>query len=196
LRGLCYDQLGEFELARQDYLLVLADTPDDVDTLINLGTLEIADGDIRAADGHLRRAFALDEIVSWQYAEVEWTRGNIVEARRLLEIALALGEPRADLDLALLDAADGRESDADPRFRRAIDTGATLCRREYATFLLLHDRVADALAVSGDGVRAGDGWSYAPHTIALERSGRLGEAERYRARAVDADDENYLDEGP
>lgn len=191
-----YDRIGERDRAREDYLRVLAERPEDVDTLVNLGTLELADENIDAADRYLARALQLDKTASWQYAEVELARGNLVEARNLLEAALALGERRAELDLALLDAADGRDSDAEVRFRHAIEAGATLGRREYATFLLLHGRVEDALDVSNEGVRAGDDWSYAPYTIALERSGRAREAEKYRALAVDVDDEHYLDDGP
>jgi len=196
LRGLSYERLGKLDLAREDYSRVLGEAPDDVDTLVNLGTLELAQGNLDAADRYLGRAMRLDGAASWQYADVASAKGDHGEARRLLQIALDLGERRAQLDLALLDAADGQDSEAETRFLKAIEAGATLGRRQFSTFLLLRGRVEEALAVSGEGVRDEDEWSYAPYAVALERSLHHREAEKYRALACAAGDSEYVEEGP
>ena len=69
-RGLCWELTGFIDRARIDYMAALRDDPNDVDALVNLGTLELSGGDVAAARDLLSRATALDETCHWQLADV------------------------------------------------------------------------------------------------------------------------------
>lgn len=69
-RGLCWGLTGFFDLARIDYMAAPRDDPDDVHALVNLGTLELSDGDVEAARGTLSRATTLDDTCNRQLADV------------------------------------------------------------------------------------------------------------------------------
>lgn len=83
-RGLSHERLGEIDAARNDYEQVLADAPNDIDALVNLGTLELASGDLPSAERLLAQAATLDPIVSWQLSDVHIAKGDVLGARRAL----------------------------------------------------------------------------------------------------------------
>lgn len=94
-RGLCWELTGFFDRARIDYLAALRDDPDDVHALVNLGTLELSDGDVEAARDTLSRATTLDETCNWQLADVWEEAGDLRMALRALRKAISAGEDRA-----------------------------------------------------------------------------------------------------
>jgi len=195
-RGLSYEAIGNLDQARTDYLTALDLDPDDVDTLVNLGTLQLASGDFGEANANLSRAAHLDPHASWQYADILSRQGQRQEARCLLEKAIELGEGRAYLDLAVLNAEDGNDELALDQFARAIEANAVLARRQLATFLLIRNRNREAVAVSEQGAALHDDWSYAPLSLALERVGDSARAAKYRKLAEKAGDRDYLRSGP
>ncbi|WP_353665192.1 tetratricopeptide repeat protein [Microbacterium sp. che218] len=94
-RGLCWELTGFFDRARIDYMAALRDDPNDVDALVNLGTLELSGGDVAAARDLLSRATALDETCHWQLADVHEEAGELRMAVQSLRRAIAAGEDRA-----------------------------------------------------------------------------------------------------
>ncbi|MEZ3155337.1 tetratricopeptide repeat protein [Microbacterium sp. BWR-S6Y] len=98
-RGLCWEMVGEFDKARADYLSVLRAHEDDVDALVNVGTLELGEGNIELAKKYLLQAAALDEKCNWQLADAFLEDGDFRRAERALELALKAGESRAWLQL-------------------------------------------------------------------------------------------------
>lgn len=94
-RGLCWELVGEFEKARSDYLSVLRGNSKDVDALVNIGTLELGEGNVALAKQYLLQAVALDEKCNWQLADVFLEDGDLARAAKALEAALQAGESRA-----------------------------------------------------------------------------------------------------
>ncbi|MBO9625161.1 MAG: tetratricopeptide repeat protein [Microbacterium sp.] len=119
-RGLAYDRLGEVDLARADYRAALATAPDDVAALINLGTLEFAEGAVEVAQELLERASALDPQAGWQLSDVLRHDGDLDAAAEALQAAIRAGEPRAYLDLADVEEERGNSEAS----RAAYDAAA------------------------------------------------------------------------
>lgn len=102
-RGLCYERIGDLENARRDYERALELDPDDVAALVDLGTLELAAGNLDEAEKHLSHAAGIDPTVNWQLSDVSLARGDIIATRALLSIAADNGEDRARVALSELD---------------------------------------------------------------------------------------------
>lgn len=94
-RGLCWEMVDEFERARADYLSVLRGNPRDVDALVNIGTLELGEGNVALAKQYLLQAVILDEKCNWQLADVFLEDGDLERAAEALETAFQAGESRA-----------------------------------------------------------------------------------------------------
>jgi tetratricopeptide (TPR) repeat protein len=120
-RGLAYDRQGLVTRARTDYTAALHLSPNHVDVLVNIGTLELDDGRPKTARRYLARAAAVDAKANWRLADIHIERGQAKQARRLLQLAFNAGETRALLDLAYLAQQDGDKTAAKQLLMRAID---------------------------------------------------------------------------
>ncbi|WP_186316708.1 tetratricopeptide repeat protein [Microbacterium sp. BH-3-3-3] len=98
-RGLCWEMVGDFGSARQDYLAALEGEPGNVDALVNLGTLELGEGNLESAKKYLVQAVKLDEKCNWQLADVFVEAGDLKMAASVLEKAVESGESRASSQL-------------------------------------------------------------------------------------------------
>jgi tetratricopeptide (TPR) repeat protein len=72
-RGFVFEQIEQPEAAKKDYLDALAESPNDVVAMINLGTLELSLGNTGEALRWLTAAAGLDRKANWQLAE-PWLR--------------------------------------------------------------------------------------------------------------------------
>jgi tetratricopeptide (TPR) repeat protein len=153
-RGLANERLGNLEAAQIDYRKALEHDPDDVDALVNLGTLLLAADEADAAYPLLARAAELDPSAVWTFGDALLAVGRQDEARRAYERALQEGELRAHLDLARLDDAVGLADDAELHYQAAVAAGATLARPEFAEFLFRKGRPDAARRVADEDVAA------------------------------------------
>lgn len=155
-RGLAYEKLGDLKAARADYEKALQDYPDDVDALVNLGTLLLAADESSEAYALLERAAELDPTAIWAFGDALLAVGRRDEARAAYEAALQGGELRAHLDLANLDDEEGHLADAKGHFEAAVAAGATGARSDFADFLTRNRRPDAAIRVSdGSGTSSG-----------------------------------------
>lgn len=99
-RGYCWELVGDIERARSDYLSALQVDSRDVDALVNLGTLELAEGRIEKAKILLSQAVEIDPRCNWQLADVFLEMSDLQAAKHALEVAEASGEERAADQLA------------------------------------------------------------------------------------------------
>ncbi len=135
-RGLAYERLGNARAARSDYRALLERVPDDVDTLVNLGTLELARGHRNRAKKYLERAAELDPTANWPLSDVYAERGALDCAALALRTAVDAGEMRALLDLARVEKSRGNVSASRVAYQRAIESRVDGAADEYAIFQL------------------------------------------------------------
>jgi tetratricopeptide (TPR) repeat protein len=98
-RGLAYERLGLLQEARSDYRRALELDPADETTLVNLGTMQLAAGEVDEAERTLSRAAEIDPTAHWALSDVYRAQGRLLLAKRSLELALAAGEARAAAEL-------------------------------------------------------------------------------------------------
>jgi len=98
-RGYCLERVGDFERARADYLAALRVDTHDVDALVNLGTLDLAEGRVDEANVVLSKAVGIDPRCNWQLADVFLELGDLQGAEHALELAEKAGEERAKVQL-------------------------------------------------------------------------------------------------
>lgn len=134
-RGLCYERLGHREAARADYRAALEVRPDDVDALVNLGTLELEEQDPQAALRYLERAADIDPTTNWQLGDVFTVLDDLESAARVFRAAVNAGERRALLDLARVECDRENYEDAEFWYRRAAEEGIAGAAEELAEFL-------------------------------------------------------------
>lgn len=191
-RGFNFEQLDQPEAAKKDYLEALVVLPNDVDAMVDLGTLELSLGSVAEATKWLTAAAALDPKANWQLADaLVAAGGHPEEALTALNLAIAAGEGRAHLDLALLESEHAPRELVISHFLTAIEAGARFARRELAIYL---DTVGDneaALVVAQEGVNAGDTLCYAPLAVILESRGEFESAIKYYRLAIDDGDDEY-----
>jgi len=189
-RGVNYELLQLGAEAVSDYLAALAKEPDNLDALIDLGTLYVSQGEVESAERLLSRAAALDEKANWQLADAYSLKGDPASARESLLRAIAAGESRAYLDLAELTANSHDSSLAEDYFLEAIRAGAVLARRQYAEYLDEIGKVDRGIEVALEGIRLGDGSCFQPLAVMLEETGDLpGALANYRLAVADGDSE-------
>lgn len=94
-RGYCWELVGDIERARRDYLSALQVDSRDVDALVNLAILELAEGCIEKAKMLLSKAVEIDPRCNWQLADVFLEMSDLQAAKHALEVAEASGEKRA-----------------------------------------------------------------------------------------------------
>lgn len=99
-RGYCWEIVGDFERARADYLSALRVDAQDVDALVNLGTLELAEGRVDEAKVMLSKAVDIDPQCNWQLADVFLELGDLKGAEQALVLAERAGEERARTQLS------------------------------------------------------------------------------------------------
>lgn len=133
-RGLAYERLGDVRAARSEYRALLEQVPNDVDTLVNLGTLELAQGHRSRAQKRLEHAAQLDPTANWPLSDVYVARGELDRAVLALQKAIEAGEERALLDLARIENGRGNVSAARVAYQRAIERRVDGAAEEYATF--------------------------------------------------------------
>lgn len=119
-RGLVFEAMGEIDRAREEYERGLSELPEDVDMLVNLGTLEVQEGNLDRAEVVLQHAARLDARASWQLADVYRFRSEWEKANATLLAALDAGERGALRDLALVNEFAGNSSLADDYLREAM----------------------------------------------------------------------------
>ncbi len=188
-RGLCFEQLDDTQAAYSDYMAALEQDPDDVKALIDLGTLELENGDVDGARLHLTAAAGIDPRANWQLADVLIRASDRHGARELLSKAIAAGELRAYLELAELADTEG-DPRAEEYFRHAVSSGARDARREYVIFLDENGRVEEAIAQALEGVALGETRCNAPLAVIYESQGEVELAKEYYRRAI-LDGESY-----
>jgi len=133
-RGLAYERIDDAASARADYEAALPHLPDDVDLLVNLGTLDLSEDRIHDARAHLEHAASLDPTANWQLGDVFVALGRLDAARRAYQRAVRAGEPRALLDLAEL-ADEGGYPEAEALYRQAVAAGVDGADRQLADHL-------------------------------------------------------------
>lgn len=99
-RGYCWELVGDLERARADYLSALQVDAQDVDALVNLGTLELAEGRLDEAKVVLSKAVDIDPRCNWQLADVFLELGDLKGAEQALTLAERAGEERAGIQLS------------------------------------------------------------------------------------------------
>lgn len=134
-RGLVYDVTMRNAEAEADYRTALGIDPNDVEALVNLGTLMVEVGRVREALELLYAAANLDPTANWQRAEALLAVDQPGLALEAAEIAIAEGEPRANLEKALALVALSR--DPIPAFEEAVKAGAGGAEVAYVTYLEL-----------------------------------------------------------
>lgn len=137
-RGLAYEHLLMNAEARADYLEALRCDPDDLEALINLGTLYVEEGQLQSARELLERAAAIDPTVNWQLSDVYLESADWNGAIAVADLAIAAGEPRAHLERALAREALGDDPVAD--FRAAVEAGAITAESELERYLRMPGR--------------------------------------------------------
>lgn len=88
---------------------------------MNLGTLELSDGQIEKARKNLERAAALDPQANWQLSDLYVETGERDRARVALRKAVEAGEPRSLLDIASLEWEAGHPREAYRALQEAIE---------------------------------------------------------------------------
>ncbi|WP_153001476.1 tetratricopeptide repeat protein [Microbacterium testaceum] len=103
-RGLSWEMIGDTGAARRDYRSALSINIRDVDALVNIGTLDLMEERVCSAEIFLRWAALIDPRCNWQLSDVFIHYGDLDQAAKLLEIAVAAGEERAATSLTELRA--------------------------------------------------------------------------------------------
>lgn len=190
-RGLCFEAIGRPSEAEADYRAVLSVHPDDVDALVDLGTLQLSNGDTQGALETLTRATALDPQANWQLSSALEAAGDVEGAIRAARAAVASGEERAYLELAelLMDRAPREKTIS--YFEKAIKAGRAWARRELIVFLDNEGLHVQALRLARSGIESGDRLCYAPLAVILQAEGELEEAAHYYRLAIAEGDVNY-----
>jgi tetratricopeptide (TPR) repeat protein len=189
-RGLAFEKVGDAENAGWDYREALLRDPEDVDALVNLGTLEHARENTREAEDLLRAAARLDPKANWQLADVFIATDRNGEALEALDRAIEAGESRAYLDRArLLSTQSAADASAD--FVMAINAGLVAARCDYAVYLDRLGRPEDGLVVAKAGIELGDPFCYAPAAVISEELGQIESAIEYYRLAINSGDHEY-----
>lgn len=134
-RGLCLERLDRIEDARTDYLAALELNPDDADVLVNLGTLELAEGKTPRALELLERAAQLDPLANWQLSDVFIEMDDLDKSAEVLQIAIQAGENRAHLDLARVEDDRGNRERALELYRQAVAEDISGAETDLEEFL-------------------------------------------------------------
>lgn len=103
-RGLSWEMFGDTDAARRDYRSALRIDINDVDALVNIGTLDLMEERVCSAEIFLQWAALIDPRCNWQLSDVFIYYGDLDQAAKLLEIAVAAGEERAATSLKELRA--------------------------------------------------------------------------------------------
>jgi tetratricopeptide (TPR) repeat protein len=152
---------GRFEPARSMAQQVLAARPHDAQAMLLIGLTYAKADNHGAAEPWFERSLASDPdyYIGHEYRGDSLFRlGRLVEARRHFEAFLGVvpDEPKAHYQLGLVDAEEGKLTDAEARFRRAIELMQELREREprvYATrtpeLAGYHARIADLHVARG-----------------------------------------------
>jgi tetratricopeptide (TPR) repeat protein len=193
-RGLSYEQLQNWDAARHDYLAALEFNSEDVDALVDLGTLELSLG--RTAEGAVRlfAAATIDPRANWQLADAYMARGDAAKAKGALLEAIDAGELRAYLDLAKLEIGHAAPVIVESYFMSAIEAEATLARREFVIYLDDEGQTERALTVALEGIEKGDRSCFAPLAVIYESLGQLDLALKYYALTVQDGEDAYQED--
>ena len=168
--------------------------PDDVDALVDLGTLCLVLDDLPKAKALLVEAAGLDARANWQLAEYFISIDDPAAAEEKIRLAIAAGEQRAYLDLALLTSGSSPEAEVRTYFEKASDAGAPSAASQFAVYLDGLGHSAEARRVAQAAVDRGDTRSYAPLAVILESQGDLVGARKYYRLAISAGDVEYEDD--
>jgi Tfp pilus assembly protein PilF len=183
-----YHSAGEHVDAERWWRTALAGDDSQVGCHVGLARTLAELGRLDEAEGHLRRALALDplcEEAARIYAEICRWQGRLSEAARLFLSALARGAAGAVLlGYAELTWALGAADDAEKHYRRALhhaDVSAEACA-DLGVLLVTRRRPAEAephLRRAADELGCAE--SLTNHANVLVELGRLAEADvRYR----------------
>ena len=106
--GVVYEREGRADLAEREYRRALKRDPALVRARVNLGNLEAASGRWKQAEGEYRRALRIDpsdpDALNNLAHALLAGGGDLEEAERLAERAVAAGMPRDSIYRATLDA--------------------------------------------------------------------------------------------
>ncbi len=117
-RGLVYDCTMRNSEAEADFRTALGIDPNDLEALVNLGTLMVEVGRLREALELLDAAANLDPTANWQRAEALLALDRPSLALEAAEISIAEGEPRGNLEKTLAFAR------SDPGVRESGEGGS------------------------------------------------------------------------
>jgi tetratricopeptide (TPR) repeat protein len=190
-RGVCLETVGRFAEAEDDYRSVLERSPDNVDALVNLGTMQLSAGDNQSALDALTRAATLDPLANWQLSDALEAVGDAQGAIAAARAAIDAGEPRAYLELAERLADQAPRDEVISYFEQAIQAGSEWALRELVIFLDTNGLSAEAMRRAQAGADAGDTLCYAPLAVMLEANGDLEKAAYYYRLAIAEGDTNY-----
>lgn len=167
-RGLCFESVANWNVARGDYLAALVLDPIDVDALVDLGTLELSQGHVAEGALRLRAAAALDPQANWQLADAYLAHNKFADAEKALHLAIEAGEPRAYRDLANLLMDSSPPTTIEKYFLTAISAGSSLARRDLVIYLDQQGEQDRAIEFALQGVAEGDAECFAPLAVIYE----------------------------
>ena len=179
--ALRYQNLGDFDRAREQYLAVLAADASNLETHNNLGLLYHGRGMTSDAMEQFNRAIQINPRYTKarsNLAVVLTSAGRLAEARAELRTALDVDPQNADLlvNMALVEKADGHGEQAIEILLRAVATSPVHGAAHYNLAVLYDERGLLALAV--------DHYNAFLKNAGPERGALLGDVQR-RVRDIE-----------
>lgn len=187
--GLLYERLGRPDDAAAQYESLLADNPDDVDALTNLGTLEQKRGRLAAAHRRLEQAFRIDPTVGWAFGALLSEEGLPEDALRAFDSAIDAGENRARLDRALL----LKEQLSDEELaREGLASGQSVAAAELILHFTNSGNLGMAERVGRAALAQKDPFAFGPMAAVMQKLGNSEEAQALNSQAIALGDGDYL----
>ena len=131
-RGLAFERVGDRDRARREYLAALELEKENLDALVNLGTLELEAGRTDRARSLLLHAAEIDPATNWQLLDLHVKTGELGQAAIAAERAIEAGESRAYLDLARIERERNNLVQSEFAYRKAIDLGIEGAADEFS----------------------------------------------------------------
>lgn len=169
--GTLHELTGDPTAAEAAYRSALAEDPDQVDALVDLGLLVLERGDAEEAEGILRAAVHLDSRAHLQWAGALFALGHGSEASEALDAAVAAGEDLALLDVVDLRGDDMATEDVVEHLRRAEAAGSSVARSTLVAVLVDAGRTDEALLLGRQALADGDDLVLGPLACATEAAG-------------------------
>ena len=149
----CFDSLqkGDLEVARQGYLLILAQWPDQTDAIYFLGVIAFQQGDLAQAEKFISEAVQADntDAMRWlSLGAVYDARGELNNAAHAYRSALEVEPTLADAayNLAITLEQNGEEIEAEATYQRFLnlEPNDAIAWCNYGALLKKMNRLSDA----------------------------------------------------